>query len=475
MSVKVSKSDVVWGYVSQFFNLASGMIVLPLVLHMLSTEEIALNYLMMTIATMVALMDFGFSPQFGRNVTYVFSGVQKLEKEGVEITQKGSLNYHLLYSLIRVARKVYLYLGLIVLAVMLTLGTVYIYYATDGFSTVDNALLVWILFSLSTALNIYFLYYSSLLTGRGLVKESKKALMASKVFYIVLSYILLLSGMGLLGLTLANLIAPFISRFLSYRYFFDEELKSNLSGQTTSKKEIKELFHVIAYNAKKLGINFIGAYAILKFSLFIAGLYLTPSDIASYGLMIQLVTIIGSISSTFFQVFNPQITSYHVTGNLKKEFHTFALSMSVFYLLFLLGTVLLVFFGQPLLKFIGSNALLPSRLILVLYCLIILLEYNHSHFATYITFANEIPFVKSSIITGVIVCLCDFLVLQYTSLGLLGVVLVQGVAQLAYNNWRWPLYVFRKTKTNVFSFMKACLFESISHIKSLSQFPKSAA
>ena len=71
-----------WSYIAQFFNVGAGFITLPLVLNKLSTEEIAMNYLMMTIGAMVALIDFGFSPQFGRNISYVFSGAQTLEKEG---------------------------------------------------------------------------------------------------------------------------------------------------------------------------------------------------------------------------------------------------------------------------------------------------------------------------------------------------------------------------------------------------------
>ena len=72
MQIAVSKSDVIWGYAAKFFSLATGVIVLPVVLRMLSTEEIAMNYLMLTVSSLVALFDFGFAPQFGRNITYVF-------------------------------------------------------------------------------------------------------------------------------------------------------------------------------------------------------------------------------------------------------------------------------------------------------------------------------------------------------------------------------------------------------------------
>ena len=120
MDINISKSDVVWSYIAQFFRIGTGVLTLPLILHMLSTEEIAMNYLMMTIGTMVAMIDFGFAPQFGRNITYVFSGAQQLEKEGLNTDVGNSINYHLLQCLIEVAKKVYGCMSIIVLILLLT-------------------------------------------------------------------------------------------------------------------------------------------------------------------------------------------------------------------------------------------------------------------------------------------------------------------------------------------------------------------
>ena len=127
MGISISKSDVIWSYISQVFGLGAGLITLPLILHMLTTEEIAMNYLMLTVGAMVAILDFGFSPQFGRNFTYVFSGAQKLEKEGLNDNVQKEINYHLLKCLIDAAEYVYRVISVIVLVLMLTFGTWYIY------------------------------------------------------------------------------------------------------------------------------------------------------------------------------------------------------------------------------------------------------------------------------------------------------------------------------------------------------------
>ena len=66
MEIKISKKDILWNYIAQFFNLGSGFIVLPVVLRLLSAEEVGMNYLMMTISSLIALADFGFAQQFGQ-------------------------------------------------------------------------------------------------------------------------------------------------------------------------------------------------------------------------------------------------------------------------------------------------------------------------------------------------------------------------------------------------------------------------
>ena len=73
MEIHISKKDIIWGYISIFFQMTSGIIILPFILRMLSSEEVGLNYLMLTIGSMVALFDAGFSPMFGKNISYLFS------------------------------------------------------------------------------------------------------------------------------------------------------------------------------------------------------------------------------------------------------------------------------------------------------------------------------------------------------------------------------------------------------------------
>ena len=118
-AITITKKDVIWNYIAIFFNMGAGVIVLPLILHYLSAEEIGLNYLMLTISSMVALIDFGFSPQIGRNITYALSGAKRVEREGLQDEAIDGPNYRLLAIVIEAAKYIYRRLSVVVLVLLL--------------------------------------------------------------------------------------------------------------------------------------------------------------------------------------------------------------------------------------------------------------------------------------------------------------------------------------------------------------------
>lgn len=467
MAIDLTRKDIIWGYFAQFFSMASGIIVLPLILRLLTPEEIGMNYLMLTVGSMVSLFDFGFAPQFGRNISYIFSGAQELKKEGVDINEGGSrdINYRLLATMIHTAKFVYRILAFIVLFVMLIFGTMYIYKVTHGFSNVHNSLIIWVIYSFSTFFNIYYTYYTSLLTGQGLIMESKKAMVYSKIVYIILIVVLLLSGVGLLGVSVANFISPFVSRFLSYNYFFTKQLKEKIGVYIITKKEKLELFAIIWYNAKKLGLVFIGSYAISKFGMFLAGLYLSLKEISSYGLMIQLVGIILTLSGTLFSIYNPKLSALKIANNKEELIKTFSFSMGIFYIMFIVGGLCLVLLAPPILSLVKSNTVLPATGIVLLYLLVMLLELNHSFFSTIIVIGNSVPFMWIALISGTAIILLSYIFLAFTPMGIMGLVLAQGIVQLCYNNWRWPYVVCMDFNVNFFKFFQISFNEVFINFK----------
>lgn len=451
--INITKQDIIWSYVAKVFSLSSSLIVLPLILSLLSAEEIGLNYLMATISSMVMLIDFGFGPQFGRNFTYVHSGAQHLLKEGVLQDCNGIINYRLLAILLKTAKQVYKRLSLIALILMLTLGFVYIYYVTEGFETVENAQWIWIVFSISVYFNFYYSYYTTLLTGSGMIAESNKSMIFTRIVYLILNIMMLYIGWGLFAVVIANLLAPFVGRFYCYRVYFTRELRNKINIKITQ-DDLNETFYIIWYNAKKVGINMIGSYAINKIGMFLVGLYLPLAVVGSFGLLIQITTILTGIAAIMNNSYMPLFSKYRINGQKLDLIKVFSFTVIVFWLFMLLGSLVVILGGNSILNFINSNTLLPSKLICACYLLILSLEGNHAMFAGFITTNNEVPFVKSGLLSGLFIALFTFLGLHIFNISLLGVVLIQGLVQLAYNNWYWPCYVLKDLNCSSLEFLR---------------------
>lgn len=455
MEIKVNKKDVVWGYITMAFNYGTGLFTLPFILSMLSAEEVGMNYLMLTISNLVILADFGFSQQFGRNLTYILSGAQSLQKEGISGVKLGAINYQLVATLIKTAKFVYLRMSLLVLAGMLTLGTIYIYHVTQGFTNIPNSLLVWLLFSVSTFFNFYYKYYTTLLTGSALMMEYNKSCIYSKIVYIAICVGMLFLGCGLMSVVVANFISPFVQRYYSYISFYTDEIKDGLRGQVVTAKDIREMTSTLWFNAKKLGIIFVGQYGISQSGIFFSGLFLSLEEVAAYGLMMQLINnILCSISKSLFNSISPLFSKDTINHDISQLIRHFSLGNFIFWCIFIVGSLMVIFVAPPVLDLIHSNSHLPSTLVMLVFSIDALLDYNHANFTYILTAQNRFPFVKADLITGMAVVLINLATLYFTDWGLLGLVLGRLCVMLAYNDWKWPTVICRELNVPITIFVK---------------------
>ncbi|SHK28430.1 Na+-driven multidrug efflux pump [Xylanibacter ruminicola] len=402
---------------------------------------------------MVALMDFGFAPQIGRNITYALSGSKHIEREGLHGIPNLEPNYRLLATVIEAAKFIYKRLSILILILMLTFGTYYIDYVTNGFDDVDNSLWIWLLFSLSNYLNIYFIYYRSLLTGSGKIFESSVSIILSKLTYIIICVIFISSGFGLISIVIANMVSPLVLFVYSHFIFFTKEIRKSLPTDIKS-EEKKEAISSIWFNAKKLGINQLGTFAILKLNLFLIGLFLPLSVVGSFGILTQVVPALSAVATSLFNSFLPQIASLQVAHNFKEITKKLSITVLIFWMIMIIGGIAIVICLPWIMDVISSNTKLPPTIVTVLYLIVMALEGNHTMFSTVIVTSNKVPFVAAGLVSGFFIGVLTFISLRFTTLGLVGVVLAQGIIQLLYNNWRWPKYVLDEFNIKPIDFIR---------------------
>lgn len=442
MEIKITKKDILWSYIAQLFMMGTGLITLPLILKMLNSDEVGLNYIFISLNSVIALFDMGFSSQFGRNITYVLSGAQKLQKDGISMDYKEEINERLLAATLTTARYLYNRIAWVALFVLMSLGTYYIYCVTEGFSSISNLPLIWSIFCASCFFNLYYLYLNSFLQGRGMIKETKKGQVYSKLIQIIITYGMLLCDYGLISVVLANLISPFVFRFYTYNKFFDNYIKVIYNKYQIEKSEILEIFKILLHNAKKMGVISLLAAAIGYSSTLIIGGFLPLSEVASYGLMVQLVGIIASVSYIHFGSLIPQLGNLMVQTKMDEIAMRFGLSVGVCSIVQIAG--ILVLLNCPFIfDSLGFKTQLPSHWLLFAFAIYKFVEQIQSLYCQLLLVHNNTCFFPAAVSTGVITIFLMVLLLCL-NLGLTGVVLAQCLPLYAYSGWKWPVYVSNK-------------------------------
>lgn len=451
--ILITREDLVWEYLARFLSISSGLIILPLVLRLLSPDEVALNYIMLSISSFITLIDFGFSPQFARNVTYIYSGAVTMQKEGIDtIERKETIDYRLLVKLIQTARWIYSIMGIIVLFCMLTMGMSYIFHITNGFTTVENILLIWIINSISVALWIYYSYYGALLIGAGKIKEAKKVTVCNYAMKIICTYIFLWAGYGLLGLVIANLISPLLGRYVAYHFYFTNDMITQMKSYLITFREKLDLLKIVFYSSKKMGLCAIANYLLSGATVLLAGMYLPLNEIASYGLMVQILTVIHNVSGGMFEIYSSRFAYLQIIDSKKELFHDFSLTMCVYYIIYILGIGFVIFVGNNILDFIGSKTQLPSLYIFIIASVIWLLDGNLGNICQFIISKNNFVFVPSLMITSLGVIFCSYITLSWFHLGIIGLLLSKFLFQVVFNYWYWFVYVLRDLDESFRSF-----------------------
>lgn len=442
----IGKREIIWSYAGTAFMIGAGVLLLPFILNKMPDETVGVWNIFQTITALVLLLDFGFKPTFARNISYIFSGVKSLQKDGVEHTDSNAnVDYGLLKGSLAAMKRFYQWVALAVFGLLLTAGTVYFYYILQKYSGDRmDAFIAWLLLIAINCYNLYTFYYDALLTGKGYVKQSQQINMLGQVVYIGLAIGLIYAGFGLTAIVGSQFVSTIIRRYLTYKVFFTAQLKEKLAS--VQAQEPKNILKAITPNAIKIGLTNLGGFCVNKSAILIGSAFLTLEQIACYGITIQVMDILARCASVFYQSYTPKLAQCRAENNLPQLKRYYLLCTGSLWAVFIIGGIAWIFLGEWALAFMNSQTHFVPIGMLCVMLLISALEHNHAVSAGFIMADNKIPFFIPSLLSGGATVILLFVFLYIFDLGIWGLILAPGLAQLAYQNWKWPSVVIKELR-----------------------------
>jgi O-antigen/teichoic acid export membrane protein len=436
--LKPQKRAYAWNVTAVGTAIASNVLIIPLLARFLNSKELALWFVFLALGGLVQLLDFGFEPTISRNISLVLSGATKVARSGLadEVSLSHSVDIDLLAGIVNAARRIYKMIAIAVCCLMMIPMTLYINVLIGPSLPRHLLLSAWLVYASSSAFSFYYGYANALLIGAGFQQIAYKIQSVSRLVTVSLACLTVFLGMGLFGLSMSYFAGSVLLRVLlvttSKRKMPFLFLNRNEDAPLSS-----DILRALWYNAKRLGVVQVGAFLIQRSSMLVAASVLGLSSSASYSLTLSVMLAISSLAQSFANVNIPyfsQLRQQKRYGELKVVYIRTLVSSVI-----ICGTayVLIVVFGNKALYYMDAKTLLLPPLELSILAVIFVLELHHGLAAAFISTGNTVPFVKAAILSGLaIVSLSLVLTPSY---GVIGLIASQGVVQILYNNWKWPV------------------------------------
>lgn len=439
----IGKTDVMWSYLATVFLIGAGVILLPFILNKMPAEAVGIWNIFTVIIMLVNILDFGFSPSFARNLSYIFSGAKELQKEGVRQVSDGEVDYGLLKGTLTAMRRFYRWIALACFGLLATTGTAYFAYILRKYTgDKTDAMIAWLLLIAINCYNLYTLYYDALLLGKGYIKRNQQIIIVAQGTYLVLAIGLIYAGLGLSAIVGAQLIATVVRRILAYRTFFTQEMRASL--KEAQEQDARKILRVIYPNAVKVGLTQLGAFAINKSAVLIGSVFLSLEAVACYGITLQVMDVLTRCATVPYRSFIPKLAQARAENDIEQLRRYYKISAFCILGTYIAGSLVWIGFGDVALKLIHSETSFVPLAMLVAMLVIRYLEDNHAMSAGFIMADNKIPFFIPSLVSGAVTLVLLFVFLGPLHWGMWGLILAGGIAQAAYQNWKWPTMVIRE-------------------------------
>ncbi len=398
---------------------------------------------------MLPILDFGFSANIGRSVSYAMGGATELKMIGLAATAAaGAPNYPLLRRLLHSTRMLYRYISALALLLFGVVGTTVVALRVHQTSSPATTWIAWGITLASIVWEIYSGWWATFVRGMNAVVPAARIAVFAYAINLCLAAVLLWAGSGLMAVPIATLVSTFLQRSWMRRVCLRTLPQHD---ENVEKSDVQAIIKLLWPNTWRLGLQLLTAYVASNLIIFLKSFDL--ADNAQYGLSVRVITMMQGIAMAWVLVKWPAIGQYRAQHDYDGLRRLVRSRIWLQGLTFVTLAALLVAFGQYGLELLGSKKQILPRVWLGLLAVNVFLEMRFTFWGTLIFTENKMPYVWPAIVTNVCSALVIFALLHWTALGFGALVLGPLIAGCAFNYWYWPVYGARTIRTTWFRFV----------------------
>lgn len=425
-------SAVFWSFAATAVRFGGLVLVLPITIRLLPSQELGLWYVFLSIGGLATLLELGYAQTLTRSVGYLWVGAASLVPKGVLPSPEGErrTNYEALSTLLATMTSLYIAIGLIVILLLSSVGSYWIETKVSSLDCANSLRLAWIMYSLSVGLNMTGTLWPAALIGINGVRTSQQIFLSALLANYTVTVIGLFSGLGLWAVIAGNFIQAFVIQQVGRLMFLRRAGSEFLKARGKVEMGLVKTLWPQSWRTALVGL---GTFMITQSNTLICGKFLGLETTASYGLTLQMISAISGVSATWVIVKVPTFNHLRARGEVH-ELSRLLVSRVRYSIASYLGlSAGFVLLGPLAISLIGSNTpLLPLSVTLIM-LLFYFLESHHSFHAFSVLSENQNPFVFPALLSGIAIVLASYLLTPI--FGVLGMIFSFGIIQMSFNNW----------------------------------------
>lgn len=446
-----------WGsFLSRSLSL---IIVLPLILTRLSTEEISLWYLFSTVIGLQRLVDLGFSPTFSRVIAFGMGGLNTSELKDVnnpkQYSSSNAPNWETIEKIFSTMKAVYLRLTGISILLLISLGTLALIKPISAVPNTFSAWTAWGVILIVSTATIIGNVYNAYLQGVNQIALLRRWEMLFSLGAIGTSFIVLLFDGGLLELVVANQIWLLLN-ILRNRWLCKIINNKKFSNFEFQYQDIDPLvFEAVWSSAWRSGLGSFMNYGLVQISGIIYAQFGSASVVASYLLSLRFIQVVNQFAQAPFYSKLPTLAKLYSSGKLKQQVMIAHRGMKIAYWSFIFGFISIGIFASPILDLIDSNAKFANPLLWSLMGLGVFAErYGAMHMHFY-SITNHIIWHIANGYTGVIYLLVSLIL--FNKIGIYAFPLGTLVSNLGFYCWYSAMHSYKAFNLKFWKFERSAM------------------
>ena len=452
IAARLGSSAVLWFWGVNALRFGSGLLLLPLLLHHLTREDLGFYYILLNLFAIVPLIDFGVAISVDRQVGYAMGGAQHLIPQGVaRPTEDAPPNYSLVWKLMDTTRAYYRVLSIALFFVMGAVSAIIASFAAGQTSSPRLAWLATGIALLSLVFEIYWGWWNTFLCAMNRVQSSARIAFLGYVLRLAISCALLVGGAGIASVFVSGFVTSFVVRWASRRECL--RLLPPRQEPKLSRPEIWNVLKVLWPNSWRVGVQLLSGYLAVNANALICLHFFGLSTNAQYGLSLQIATIIQSMSSVWTSVKWPLISQLRARwdySGLRQLLRPRVLLQSA---TFVVGAVVAVMAGPSLVAWIRPDKQLLPVTWFALLLIQAFFDMQVTFWTTFMATENRVPSFWPMTITNCASVGLVVLFIHITGLQAESFVLAALVAGSLFNYWYWPVAGARNLKTTWWRFV----------------------